>query len=47
MVFSDDGVSVNPASTLVFLLVDFITRSMADAHRKRQKWANLEKKNPS
>ena len=36
-------VSVNPASTSVFLLVDFITRGMAEEHRKKEDSENLEK----
>jgi len=43
LMISDDGVFVIPASTPGFLLVDFITRGMAEAARKREEWANLEK----
>ena len=43
LMISDDGVFVIPASTPGFLLVDFISRGMAEAARKREEWASLEK----
>ena len=43
LMISDDGVFVIPASTPGFLLVEFITKGMAEAERRMETWANLEK----
>jgi len=43
LMIRDDGVFIIPASTPGFLLVEFISKGMAEADRKMEVWADLEK----
>jgi len=43
LMLRDDGVFIIPASTPGFLLIEFLSKGMAEADRKMEVWADLEK----